>query len=54
MNLEFASIQTEKNITVKLHRASGPTSICPSLSMDLKKDGPSQAVRLVLPLGQTD
>ena len=53
MNLKFASIRAGKNVTEKLHRVSGPTSICPSPSLDLKKDGLPQ-VRLVLPLGRTD
>ena len=54
MNLKFVSIRAGKNVTEKLHRASGPTSICPSPSMDLKKDGLPQEVRPVLPLGRTD
>jgi len=37
MNIKFASIQAEKNVTAKFHRASSRTSICPSPSMDLKK-----------------
>ena len=54
MNIKFASIQAEKNVIAKFHRASSRTSICPTPSMDLKKDGLPQAVRPVLPPGLAD
>jgi len=52
--LEVPEHTSQRDVTEKHHRASGPTSICPSPSMDSKKDGLPPAVRPVLPPRPTD
>jgi len=52
--LKFLSIPDKEMCGEKHHRAFGPTSICPSPSMDSKKDGIPPAVHPALSPGRTD